>query len=252
MSNDVHFSVEIFISIATHHSLVPFTLLNDLTMLIDDTVELIELIVDVAHESGTPVLADTLKLSQLSALTNLLLVFEDCLNLVLDSRERHGHDLDEEVVHHISVVTVVDDARRRRLRSHVDLASAHVLLFLVETVHALVFLTDDLGLLLHQVLVAHAARRMILHDHIHVVVHLDVHLHGVDDVEVAASTLDVTGEVWHGALTSQNLCQIVVLDSGKTLTVIFGATAAKIVQVVDQLEDAPMHHHELHDSHGLV
>lgn len=86
---------------------------------------------------------------------------------------------------------------------------------------------------------------VVAEHHVEVVVNFDVHLDGIHHVEVASTLLDVSSWVRDRTLTRQNLGHVVVLDIGQGFSVIFGSSAAQVVEIVDDLVHFSVHYHQI-------
>ena len=81
-----------------------------------------------------------------------------------------------------------------------------------------------------------------------VIVKLNVALEVVEIVEVTSEQLDVTCLIWNRALTSKSLRHVVVLNVCQCLLRVFVSSTHQIVHVVDNREDASVHHHQVDKS----
>lgn len=123
---------------------------------------------------------------------------------------------------------------------------------LVQSVESLGFLLDDLLLLDVEVLQGHFTLLLLFHKLVNIVEHLNVHLERVHDVEVNLAKFDVTRKVGDGALSTKDLRKVVVLHRSQRGSVILSAPTHKIMEIVGNLEDPPVHNHQLKLSHVLV
>ena len=180
----------------------------------------------------------------------MLLLRHDVVPLVLqdllDICERPGDDVDEEVIHDISVVSLECVAGWSSVGVDLDDTCMEFGFTLV-----LILRIHLLGLNLLFICVGQKSHLIIFQDDVDVVVKLDIHLNIEEDIEITVALLDVATFVWNRALSRQDFGQVVVLNISESLFVILGASAAKIMKVVDERENPSMLEHELDQSHSL-
>ena len=87
---------------------------------------------------------------------------------------------------------------------------------------------------------------------IDVVVRLDVHLGRVKNVEVAHVQFDISASVWNWALTCKNLGHIVILNVSEGFFVVFGSSAAQVMEILDQGENSSVHLHQIDKGHAFA
>lgn len=87
---------------------------------------------------------------------------------------------------------------------------------------------------------------------IRVVIGLDVHLGSVENVKVTHVELDVSTSVWNRALSCKNFCHVVILHIGKCFSVVFGSSAAQVMEILDQRENLSVHLHQLNEGHTFT
>lgn len=78
---------------------------------------------------------------------------------------------------------------------------------------------------------------------IDIVVQLNIHLHSINDIEIASAFLIVTIFVRNRAFSCEDLSHVIILHVGQSLAIVFIASAKKVMQVIDDGEDAAVHHH---------
>lgn len=74
----------------------------------------------------------------------------------------------------------------------------------------------------------------------------------VNDIEVDFTLLDITRDVWNGTLSWQDLGHVIVLYICQWLSVVFGTSAAQIMEVINKGVNPSMHDHELNLGHLLA
>lgn len=162
----------------------------------DRLVVVIEVGVDLGVDRGVPSLLDLLKFEQ----GFLLLLLKDVVTLVLedffDVGERPGNDFDEEIVHDISIISLVrisswSSVGCKQYNTCIQLWSIFVLFLLSHLFASLIFI----------LVVGELSRFVVLEKDIDVVVEFDVHLDAVEDVEVTGALFDISTLVRYRALS---------------------------------------------------
>jgi len=194
-----------------------------------------------------------------------LSIVSNGVELLLKIGEGEGGELDEEVVHHIRVVSL----QRNTIWSNEDSMNTidflQLIVFIISCLLDLVFLISSITSFLNFTILiilltldtgfhlgSENTHFVFSQDNINVVVKLNVHLYGIDNIKFTSSFLVFTISIWDGALSSQDLCHVIILDVGHGLLVIFITSACKIMNVVDQRENSSVHHHQLNQSHVLT
>lgn len=175
----------------------------------------------------------------------MLLLLKNVVALVLQNLlnicERPCNDIYEEVIHDVSVISLVRISCWSSIGG--ELNNSCIQFYFILVFLSLIPDLFCLGLLFDGV-VYKLSLFVISKKNINVVVKLYIHLDIIEYVEIAYTLLDITTFVRYRALPRKNFGHVVVLDIGEGLLVIFCSSAAEIMQVVDKGEDSSVLNHE--------
>lgn len=232
-----------------------------LPVLLDNLIQSFILDVDFIKDFVGPGISDFIQFGQ-----SLLLLLEfDVVALifeqVFDVGKGTRRDIDVVIVHYIDVVTLelvsfdLDEVGTvaRRCLAIGDVNDTGIELHLSCLLGSLgeFLLNESLPFLL-QVFVSQSTGGVISQDNVEVVEIFDVHLHRIHDIEIAPGLPNITRWVRDGTLSRKNLGHVIVLHVGQCLTIVFGAPAAQIMEVINDLIDLTMHNHQVDLAHGLA
>jgi hypothetical protein len=179
-----------------------------------------------------PCVFDFLKLISSLDLVVLVLIIFLLLQEFLDISEWSSDDVDEEVVHKVSVVSF--ECQVRWLSSHWKKNYT-----CIETC----WTTSIFPIFLFVLLICNLARSVLMQQIIDVIVSFDIHLGCIKNVEIAHVQLDVSTSMRYWAFSCKNLGHVIILHISESFSVVLSSSAAKVMEILNQRENSSVHLH---------
>jgi hypothetical protein len=204
---------------SNNHFVVNLKIANLLVGFHDLGVKASELLGGFSDKTFLPIILESLELGNCFKVLVLDLIIFLLSKEVFNISERSTHDVNKEVVHEVSVVSLIAHVRwalRHRLEHNTSI-KATVFSFL-----AFLIVANQLS------------RSVQMKDHIEVVVGLNIHLNVVERIKVTSTFLDVSASIRDGALTGENFGHVIILHLCQCFFIILCASAAQVMQIVDQ------------------
>lgn len=179
----------------------------------------------------------------------------DFFQSLVDIGERSDDKIDLEVVHDIRVISLQRDTIRTNqdFEDSINLLSLIVVIILDSSrrilINAILYVdTFLLAVRLVFDLLSKFAHEMLSMEDIDIIIHLNVHLHGMNDIELTLGLLKVSSLIGNRALSCQDFGHVVILHVGQGFLRIFGADTEKHVEILCDTKDLSVHCHQLNQS----